>query len=286
MEKLLKIKKKQEVLSLINDIAFSCVPAWYGATMDNLKMSIICPKVRENHKKMPLLIWICGGAYRVVDRAVWIPEMLYFARRGFVVASIEYRTSSEAMFPGALVDVKSAIRYLKAHAEQFCIDANKVAIMGESAGGTMASLAGTTNGYREFDQGDFLEYDSNVNVIIDVYGLVDISKMEIQKENCSHDIPPFCCEDWLGLDYTDEQSRRASARYYVNENTPPTLILHGTDDVCVDIEQSRSFYETLQKNGIESDFYILEGAIHGDDAFYQDEVKEIVYEFIKKALKI
>ncbi len=51
MEKLLKIKKKQEVLSLINDIAFSCVPAWYGATMDNLKMSIICPKVRENHKK-------------------------------------------------------------------------------------------------------------------------------------------------------------------------------------------------------------------------------------------
>ena len=69
MKKTLKIEKEHEVLSLINDIAFTCVPAWYGATMDNLKMSIICPKVREGHEKMPLIIWICGGAYRVVDRA-------------------------------------------------------------------------------------------------------------------------------------------------------------------------------------------------------------------------
>lgn len=286
MKKTLKIEKEHEVLSLINDIAFTCVPAWYGATMDNLKMSIICPKVREGHEKMPLIIWICGGAYRVVDRAVWVPEMMYYARKGFVVASIEYRTSNTAMFPGALIDVKAAIRYLKAHAEQFCIDPEKVAIMGESAGGTMASLAGTTGGHKEFDQGDFLEYDSSVNAVVDIYGLVDISEVGIQREKCSHDVPPFCCEDWLGLDYTEEQSRKASARYYVSKDTPPTLILHGTADESVDIHQSHIFYETLQENGVESDFYILDGAEHGDDLFYQDEVKEIVYEFIKKALKI
>ena len=72
----------------------------------------------------------------------------------------------------------------------------------------------------------------------------------------------------------------------MSKDTPPTLILHGTADESVDIHQSHIFYETLQENGVESDFYILDGAEHGDDLFYQDEVKEIVYEFIKETLKI
>lgn len=152
------VQKEHEVLSLINDIAFTCVQAWYNTTRKNLMMSIICPKNRDDHEAMPLIIWVCGGAFRVVDRAVWVPEMMYFARRGYIVASVEYRTSSEAVFPGALCDVKAAIRYLRAHAKDYCIDPERVVIMGESAGGTIASLAGVTGGCRKFDDGDFLEY--------------------------------------------------------------------------------------------------------------------------------
>ena len=285
MKKKISIPVKQEVLSLINDISFSCVPAWYGATMQNLKMSILCPKVRENHPPCPLIIWICGGAFRQVERAVWVPEMMYFARRGYVVASVEYRTSNRAMFPGALNDVKSAIRYLKAHAREFCIDKEKIVIMGESAGGTLASLAGVTGSYKEFDVGDNLEYDSKVNAVVDFYGLMDLMQVELgEKGNFTHDVPPFVVKDWLGLDYTEEEGKRAGAINYVDENTPPFLILHGNGDVCVDLKQSEMMYETLQSKGVESEFYILENAGHGDDAFYQEETKQIVLDFIERVL--
>ena len=68
----------------------------------------------EGHERMPAIVWMCGGAFRVVDRSVWIPELLHFARGGYVVASVEYRTGNEAAFPYPLMDVKAAIRYLKA----------------------------------------------------------------------------------------------------------------------------------------------------------------------------
>ena len=72
----------------------------------------------------------------VVDRSVWLPELMRFAARGYVAASIEYRTSNEAQFPAQLTDVKAAVRYLRAHAEDYSIDPGRIFAMGESAGGT------------------------------------------------------------------------------------------------------------------------------------------------------
>ncbi len=282
MQKRIKVETKKEVLSLINNIAFTCVPAWYGATRRNLKMDLIVPKIREDHAPMPLIIWICGGGYRCVDRAVWIPEMMYFAERGYVVASIEYRTSNDAVFPGALIDVKSAIRYLKAHARDYCIDSEKICIMGESGGGTLASLAGTTGGCREFEQGDFLEYNSNVNAVVDFYGIVDMVHSPFTVNG--HDVPKFLLEDFIGTDYSEEMAQKASAVTYINASTPPFLILHGDQDLSVPVIQSKILYEKLEKCGVESDFYIFEQAGHADACFYQDGVKKIIEEYLKKVL--
>lgn len=283
MRKEITVKSEHEVLSLINDVAFASVPAWYDATRKTLKMNIICPKVRKEHKPMPLMIWVCGGAFRLVDRAVWIPEMMYFARKGYVVASVEYRTSPEAEFPGALCDVKAAIRYLRAHAEDYCIDPERVVIMGESAGGALASLVGTTGGYKEFEQGDFLEYSSKVKAVVDYYGLVDIENVDLSGTG-THDVPPFTCEDWIGLNYTKEMAKKASAIHYVNENTPPFLIFHGEADTCVLPEQSENFYKKLTEKNVYAEYYLLKGEGHGADAFYQDSTKEIVLAFLEKVL--
>lgn len=280
---MLSVKSEREVLALINDIAFSCVPAWYGATRRNLKMSLIVPKNRENHPACPLLIWICGGAYRCVDRAVWVPEMMYFAERGYVVASIEYRTSNDAMFPGALIDVKSAIRYLKAHAKEYCIDTERICIMGESGGGTMASLAGVTGECKEYDQGDYLEYDSKVNAVVDFYGIVDMIHTPFTVNG--HDVPVFMLDDFIGTDYTEEMAEKASAITYVSKNTPPFLILHGNQDPSVPVEQSRMMYEKLQNCGVKSNLYILDGAGHAEDCFYQNEIKVMIEDFLKTVLQ-
>lgn len=282
MKKILKARYDKEVLSLISGVTFASVPAWYGFTRQNLCMDVIAPKVREGHAPMPLLIWICGGGYRCVNRSIWLPSMMTFAERGYVVASIEYRTVNDGTYEAAYADVKSAIRYLKAHAAQYCIDPGRIAIMGESGGGTMCSFAGTTGAIRDFDQGDFLEYDSSVHAVVDIYGIVDFLHAPITPDG--RDVPPFLVEDFLGLDYSEATARRASAITYVSADTPPFLILHGDQDPRVPIVQSEMMYEALTKAGVRADFVQLEGAGHGDDSFYQPQILDIIDGFLREVL--
>ncbi len=140
MKKEISVNVEQEVLSLVTDITYSCVPDWYDAVYTDLKMNLIIPKHREAHKKMPAILWLCGGAYSVVSNSAWMPELMYFARHGYIVASAEYRTSNKATFPAGIVDVKSAIRYLKAHADSFCIDPEKIFVMGNPQAEPMPAL--------------------------------------------------------------------------------------------------------------------------------------------------
>ncbi|MCI8526634.1 MAG: alpha/beta hydrolase [Oscillospiraceae bacterium] len=279
MQETLQIERKHEVLSLVTNVAFSNVPSWYGSTRRDLCMDLLVPKFRESHAPCPCIVWVCGGAYMVVDRSVWIPEMLYFARAGYVVASIEYRTSNEARFPAPLIDAKAAVRYLKAHAGEYCIDPERVYIMGESAGGTLASLVGTTAGRPEFEQGDWLDQDSSVRAVVDFYGP---SLIEETSCNTNDDVPYWTMEAFLGPRFTPEQAKRASAAAYVTPASPPFMILHGQADPLIPLAQSEHFYEALKKNGVDVEFLILESAGHGDDRFYQDAIKDRILDFLKR----
>ncbi len=284
MKKNLKVELKQEVLSLITGITYANVPFWYGSTRRDLKMDLIVPKHLEGHRPLPVMLWICGGAFLVNDKSVWMPEMLRFAREGFVVASVEYRTSNDAPFPAALEDVKASIRYLRAHAAQYCIDPEHIFVMGESAGGALASLVGTTGNQKEYDQGDFLEYDSSVSGVVDFYGCVDMRGMEcINMEGTG--VPSYCIEAFLGWGNAKETEKKASAVLQVSEQTPPFMILHGEKDPLVPLSQSEGFYEALKANGIPVEYYILEGAIHGDDLFYQDEIIHLILDFFRRNMK-
>ena len=240
----LHIEKKQEMLSLITDVTFSNVPCWYDASRRDLKMDLIVPKNRTAHPACPTIVWICGGAYRVVNRSVWLPEMMRFARAGYVVASIEYRTSNEAIFPAQLIDVKSAVRFLRAHAKEFCVDPGRIYAMGESAGGTMASLLGVTGDQKELDQGDHLDQSSAVQGVVDYYGVVDLSDASAERDrmsaavNPNNVVPYFTFEEFLGVGYGKKEAEKASAIRYISEITPPFMILHGTKDTVVPMAQS------------------------------------------------
>lgn len=281
MKQTISVKMDHEVLVYMNGISYSCKKHWFDHTMQDLKMDIIAPKMREGHKPCPAIVWICGGAYRVVDRSIWMPEIAYLARKGYVVASVEYRTSNEVEFPEALIDVKAAIRYLKAHAETFAIDPERICVMGESAGGTLACLAGLTADRKEFEQGDNLHVDSSVKAVVDFYGLVDFS---INSLNKSEGIPSWTIQDFLGEDYPEETARKASAVAYVDESAPPFLILHGTKDQVVPIRQSEVLEEALARHNIYHEVYLLEGAEHGTDEFYQEETLQKVEAFLNKVV--
>ena len=280
----LTVEKKREVLSLITDVTYANVPSWYGATRRDLHMDLIVPKNRAGHAPCPCIVWFCGGAFRVMDRAVWMPELLYFAEAGFVVASVEYRTGNEAIYPAPLCDAKAAIRFLRAHAGDYCIDPERIVSAGESAGGAIACLLGVTGEDKTRDQGDWLEQSSRVAAVVDYYGLADMT-ISLEGFEGNDIIPPWMLEEVLGVRYTKEQAESASAIWRVTPSAPPHLILQGLDDQVVSPSQSRNYYEKLLENGVRAELLELEGAQHGDDLFFQNEVKDQVIRFLQSELK-
>ena len=277
----MNVELKREVLSMACGVTYRTVSDWYDATVTDLKMNLIFPKMRPGHKKQPAILWICGGAFSVVNRDAWMPELLFFARNGYTAASIEYRTSNKAPFPAALEDAKAAVRFLKAHADQFCIDPDRIAVMGESAGGTLASLVGTTGREKEYDTADNLAFDSTVAAVVDYYGLTDLYTQTL---SASENVPSYLMQAFTGPDPDGTISKKASAAFCVDENTPPVMILHGSSDHVVPISQSEIFYEKLCEQGIRAEYLVLNGADHGEDYFYQEEIQKKVLQFLNEVL--
>ena len=281
MKQTLRIAPEREALTLIAGTTYARVPSWYGFTKEDLKMDLVMPKNAAGHAPMPAVLWLCGGAFCVVDRSVWMPQMIDLARRGYVVASANYRTSNAVPFPAPLQDVKAAIRFLRANAAEFCIDPNRIAVMGESAGGTMASLAGVTAGMPEYEAGENLDTSSAVQAVVDFYGLTDMSTMPDHSED--ENVADWTMEAFLG-GVTPEKLDRTSAVNYVGKDTPPFMILHGSADITVAMANSENLYNRLTDCGVPAEFYVLEGAVHGDDMFYQPPVIDLIDAFLKKHL--
>lgn len=281
MKKTIQVELKQEALTLMTNVTFARVPSWYGFTTEDLKMDIIVPKHRQDHKLLPAVLWFCGGAFCVVDKSVWMPQMMELARRGYVVASAEYRTSNAVSFPEPLKDVKAAIRFLRKNAAEFCIDPNRIAVMGESAGGTMACLAGVTGDLPQFENGINGGVSSKVQAVVDFYGLTDLRFMPEHNED--ENVSDWAMTAFLGQ-YTPENAAAASAITYITQDAPPVLILHGANDITVPIAGSESYYAALTSAGVYTDFYTIDGAIHGDDLFYQKEIMDLIDAFLRKVM--
>lgn len=155
--------------------------------------------------------------------------------------------------------------------------------MGKSAGGTLAALAGLKAGQKEFEQGDFQEEDSQVNGVIDFYGIHDFSMKGVMTAN--ENVPSWAGEAFLASDGALSSEERASAVNYVNGNSVPFLIFHGTKDETVNIRQSDILYDKLTACDVYTEYYQIDGALHGADIFYSAEVKELVISFMEKIQK-
>lgn len=133
MRRRIQVEAEKPQFCVTTGITFAQADAWFGNTVQDLKLDLIYP--RDNTRKYPCVVWICGGAWIQMDRSAHLAYLSVLAQQGFVVASVEYRTSNEAKFPAPLQDVKAGIRYLRAHADRFNIDPDRIGVMGESAGG-------------------------------------------------------------------------------------------------------------------------------------------------------
>lgn len=129
--------------------------------------------VPANAKKpMPAILWIHGGAWRMGSKED--TPAPFFMKSGFLVASINYRFSNKAIFPAQLEDAKAAVRWLRDHAKEYNIDPNRIAAFGNSAGGHLSALLGTTGDITALD-GKFgnLKQSSKVQAVVDWCGPSD-----------------------------------------------------------------------------------------------------------------
>lgn len=160
-------------VQLVSNVVYAQVPD-RGYTNKPLTMHLVIPQDKKPH---PVILYINGGGFINANKDGYMQQWLDLAEHGYVVASMTYRVAPTSTFPAPLEDVKSAIRFLRANAEKFHIDAKHIGVFGGSAGGYLAAMAGTTNGVKGFDKGENLSYSSDVQAVVDVYGVSDVTKI-------------------------------------------------------------------------------------------------------------
>jgi acetyl esterase/lipase len=237
-----------------------------------LRLDLLVP---ETPGLKPLVVFLSGGGF-VLSRKEAAPlRRAYVAEAGYAVASIEYRTvPTGATYRDAVADAKSAIRFLRAHAAQYGLDASKVAVWGESAGGYVASMASVTNAMAEFEAPDYPGFSSDVQAAINLFGLsnlltfVDDFDPQTRPALLQPGTPAaaFLFGPGTGLSLADDPDTVAAADpcTYVTSETPPFLHFHGSADNVVPPSQSLLLHTALLEHGVESTRYVLTGAKHGD----------------------
>jgi acetyl esterase/lipase len=228
-----------------------------GGSRD-LKLDLFLPK--EGTGLRPAIVFVHGGGWQGGSRGAFQRQAAYLAGKGYVGACIEYRLSGEAGFPAAIEDCKCAVRWLRANAQAYRIDPDRVAAAGGSAGGHLVALLGVTDKVKELEgNGGNANFSTRVQLVIPFNGVFDLEK-GAQSVPAAGPVAKF-----LGGTFAEkpEVYQKASPITYVRKDAPPFLFLHGTADKTVSIEQSRAMQKRLHEAGVEAELYEAEGAGHG-----------------------
>jgi acetyl esterase/lipase len=242
-----------------------------------LKLHILRPRSRPA-EPMPVLVWIHGGGWRAGSRDGGIGRLGRFAQRGYFCASIEYRLSSEAVFPAQIEDCKCAIRFLRARAKEYQLHPERIGVWGSSAGGHLVALLGTSAGVKELEGcGGWPEFPSRVQAVCDFCGPADFPRWG----DTAH--PAVVALLGGPVKEKAELAARASPVTFVTKDAPPFLIVHGDMDRTVPLSQSESLHEALQKAGVDVTLHVVKGGGHGIGG---PEIEKMVEEFFDKHLKV
>ncbi|HEV8060492.1 MAG TPA: alpha/beta hydrolase [Gemmataceae bacterium] len=215
----------------------------------------------QGNGPFPAVICIHGGSWKSGKRQDLSQIVKTLASRGFVAATVSYRFMQDAKFPAQIEDCKAAVRWLRAHAAQYKIDKDHVGVVGFSAGGHLACLLGTTGKEDNLEgAGGSPDQPSGVQAVVDFFGPTDFTTKDWSEDVETKTLTPF-----LGDTFANRPDlyRRASPILYVKPNSPPFLILHGTEDKTVSIRQSRSFAKKLEEAGVSVKLIEVPDAGHG-----------------------
>lgn len=254
---------------------------------DTLQKHLLDIYLPANAKgKLPLVIFIHGGGWLSNDKYADIGYMkktvAEIVSSGFALASIDYRFSTQAVFPAQILDCNRAVSYLYDNADKYGFDTKRFAVMGFSAGGHLASLLGLS---KNNNVPDFFMPGTNksfsIKAVVDFYGPAELilfpgADNEKSPESILIGAAPLVRPDL---------AKAASPVTYVDKNDPPFLIIHGEKDNLVSPKQSLLLSSWLTVNGVQNEVIMVKDAPHFGSMFDADDIRIKVIDFLKQQLK-
>lgn len=249
------------------DFIFTKVGNWEG------KLDVYYSK--DSLKLTPLLINIHGGGWNHGSKEQQTGFGSFF-KKGFAVANIEYRLVHQGKAPSAIEDVRCALLFLVKNAKKLNFDTNKIVLMGGSAGGHLALMAGLQENQSKFDTNCNYNITYKIAAIINKYGITDLNNTEVLKSKS--------VQNWLGVEKQNVNFiKSVSPINYVNVKSPAIFIVHGNADTVVPYSQSELIYKKLKDNHVKTEFLTIENGGHGK--FSKEENKRIsegIWKFLEE----
>ncbi len=240
----------------------------YGtAAGQDLLLDLAKPK--EGAGPFPALVLVHGGGWAAGDRSAYHGPMLAWAKLGIVCVSVDYRLAPQFKFPCQIEDVKCAVRWVRANAGKYRVDADRIGALGGSAGAHLVALLGTTSGSGKWEgEGGHAGQSSAVRLMV-CHGipsdlLMGYVESPLQREPESSQVRSILT-NFLGVTPDQQKSVyvEASPVHYASKTSPPALLLHGSDDPLVPVKQAEVFAAALEKQGTVVELVKMEGAGHG-----------------------
>ena len=253
----------------------------YGKGGDvDLKLDLYRPHAQRN--RTPGMLVIHGGAWRKGRKEFMRPFAEQMARAGYVAATVQYRLCPEHQFPAQIEDVKCAVRWMRANADKYGIDGERIGAIGASAGGHLALMLGSCDSDDGLEgAGGHAGFSSEVQAVANYYGPFDLT---LSDWNPRHG---HLLVDFLGGTLAERRDtyRRASPAHYVDPNDAPVITFHGTKDPLVPFGQAIRVDRTLRHHGVASRLEALEDRGHGWWGPDLHRTQKLAIEFFDEHLK-
>lgn len=256
----------------------------------DLKLDITRP--RSSNGNLPVLLCIHGGGWTAGSRADMRQMMFGFSQAGVLCASVEYRLTPKDRFPAQIEDVKCAVRWLRANAEQYRIDQNRIAALGVSAGAHLAALLATTAGKTDLEgTGGNAGQSSAVSAAICFAGPYDLTLAHRSSDGqrpAERDTVRQLLPALLGgtPGEVPDMYRRASPITHASKSSPPMLLVHGAADPLVLVEQAEVFDAKLREAGASVQFLRLPDGTHDSFGSEPEKAMHAVADYVRKQLKV
>jgi acetyl esterase/lipase len=247
---------------------------------EELKLNLARPK--NSNGPLPCVVVIHGGAWRAGNKNAHDKQTWDFAQRGYVSVTVGYRFCPKYRFPAQVEDVKCAVRFLRANAQKYGVDPDRIGAVGFSAGAHLSMMLGVMGkGDGLEGEGGWPDQPSQVQAVVGYFGPTDLAAEDIPE------VSKPLLRDFIGGTPQElpEEHKRGSPITYVSKGDAPTLIFQGTKDRLVPHTQAYKMIDAMTAAGVPGRAELLVGADHGWGGKDLERTISLTFDFFDQQLK-